>query len=76
MGIQDEWRLADCEKKAREGSDCANQMYSVLSDIRQLESEMRETKNEIENIRQELYEGQQRIDELDHTIQLLEYPDE
>ena len=76
MGIQDEWRLADCEKKAREGSECANQMYSVLSEIRQLCHEMRATQSEIESIKHELYEGQKRIDELDNRIELLEYPDE
>lgn len=76
MAIYDEWRLADCEKKAREGSECANAQYGIQSDLRQLAHEMREAQGRIESLFQELYERDQRIDELSQRIEILEYPNE
>ncbi len=76
MGIQDEWRLADCEKKAREGSECANQMYSVLNEIRQICHELRACQQEIENLKHELYQSDQRFDEVNNRLELLEFPNE
>ena len=67
-----EWRLVDVERKAREGSECASNLYSIRGDVDCVERTMRELSSVIDELRHELSELQERNQELDNRIEFLE----
>jgi len=67
-----EWRIADVERKAQEGSRIAGEFHSLVSSVDSLERTLREVSSLVDELRYELQESQETVSQLTHRIENLE----